>query len=771
MEYTKEQLKAAYALNLCTVSISQIIDYDDINVMEQEYEAILNNINLEQMPKDEALLHILKQILDVITYFRIQEGDKKFLDMEYQQKMRNAIWSAVPNIGLLVAGGSPLTMAVSLASQVGIGYMNYRRQKASIQFEAEKERWQLERAAVDQFNGLRRELFDTAWRLSKEYKFPDELRLTERQIKQYDNILMDGDILRRYERLDSIKEEFLAYPPFWYQLGSTANEIANSSLSLDKKSKNHYRSLAKDAFLQYRQSNDQGLLREDQVGASCALELADLLDINKDKKMISTLMSESVKYSGKKNDVMQMAAITYLRLREKETAKNILRILVNEQYNTILNAQLLSSLYVGEYIEKKSEAAYAGYQILQTRIGDRYLYPMPAVLPADRAELDNTFLEAQASILKRKYDLVLAEIHKKYEEEFNAIIPLPQRKGVCETDNWGTYTKGKRKYLIKDALSGYGSESYKVELQLIGIPYRIIDVMNDMYAAADQLPLMNENIKAYLTTSIENEIEVRRDYLNRIQSHLTDGIFDDDDIDELSSLDFKLFTDDFFDILDKKAENYVKSRKSLEDFSIADQSLSEFCGKEGLPSPEELFEKDNEETVIETYRNTWTFDYDLLGNSAIKMSEEMSNINTMANILDESIPKIVKRGAETEFYSRNDARTDRYFSKSERLRKDIQLRAETLAILDDPERKDFDLIFTSYGIIPIKGGHIRKTVAYSNIKWIEKPYEGIMIDGIFMNDDIDLYAMFELIKELDKYAKPITKTDEGFVLKFPGRRK
>ena len=36
-----------------------IIDYDDINIMEQEYEAILNNLNLEQMPKDEALLNIL----------------------------------------------------------------------------------------------------------------------------------------------------------------------------------------------------------------------------------------------------------------------------------------------------------------------------------------------------------------------------------------------------------------------------------------------------------------------------------------------------------------------------------------------------------------------------------------------------------------------------------------------------------------------------------------------------------------------------------------
>ena len=33
---TMEQIQAAYALNLCSVSVSQIIDYNDINILEQE---------------------------------------------------------------------------------------------------------------------------------------------------------------------------------------------------------------------------------------------------------------------------------------------------------------------------------------------------------------------------------------------------------------------------------------------------------------------------------------------------------------------------------------------------------------------------------------------------------------------------------------------------------------------------------------------------------------------------------------------------------------
>ena len=241
MEYTKEQIKAAYALNLCTVSVSQIIEYEDLQIMEQEYEAILNNLNLEQIPKDEALLKILKQILDTITYFRIEDGDKQFLDKEYQQKMKNSIWSAVPNIGMIVASGDPVAMAVSLASQVGIGYMNYRKTKAEARLQLEKDRWQLERTAIEQFNGLRRELFDTAWRLSAAHNFPDRLRLTERQIKQYNAILMDTDLLRKHQRLTVIQDAFLAYPPFWYHYGNTANAIAHSELTISDSTRNQYR--------------------------------------------------------------------------------------------------------------------------------------------------------------------------------------------------------------------------------------------------------------------------------------------------------------------------------------------------------------------------------------------------------------------------------------------------------------------------------------------------------------------------------------------------
>ena len=51
-DFNDTKIKTAFALNLCTVSVSQIIDYADIVVLDQEYDTILNNLNLESIPKD-----------------------------------------------------------------------------------------------------------------------------------------------------------------------------------------------------------------------------------------------------------------------------------------------------------------------------------------------------------------------------------------------------------------------------------------------------------------------------------------------------------------------------------------------------------------------------------------------------------------------------------------------------------------------------------------------------------------------------------------------
>lgn len=411
----EDKKKAAYALNLCTVSVSQIIDYNDIRILESEYEAILNNLNLEKMPKDEALLSILKQLLDVITFFRIQEGEKKMLEKEYTRRIKDAIWSSIPNLSVVVAGGNPVTMAFSLAAQVGIGYMNYRKEKSKIEIANERTQWELQRSAIEQFNGLRRELFDTAWRLADEYDFPDEFRLTENQISQFNYILLDDDQLRKYERLDYIKDKFEAYPPFWYYLGNAANLVYQDEF-FDEKTRNCYKKLAVEHFDKFLKLTEGNILREDQLIASCALEKFDLIEDPEEK---IALLERASRESGNALDVLQICAISYLKIGESNKSCKLLRMLVNERYNETLNAQLLSKLYVYE-ISKGNTEYEAYYETLKGRVYEpQYLFPQ--IEGTNSLGAEKNFLLAQKENLLKRYADVLSSYASKCEKEYAEI--------------------------------------------------------------------------------------------------------------------------------------------------------------------------------------------------------------------------------------------------------------------------------------------------------------------------------------------------------------
>ena len=381
MYSNEEKLKAAYALNLCTVSVSQIVDYADINIMEQEANTILNNLNLERMPNADALRDILTQILDTTAFCRLQEKDKEMIDREYQHQVKNAVWNSIPRLGMIFASGNSAAMALTLATQVGIGYMNYRRNKADYAHAAEQKKWELERGKLEQFYGLQKALFSTAWNLAKEYEFPDEYRLTDQQIQDYSKILMEPNAITRYSKLNAIEDKFQVYPQFWYQMGSTANSIYGSNASgLTKAIKELYKAHALECFEKYQELNRFALLREDTLTAAWALEYIDLLDLNhpQEKEKAVALAELAEKNAGSAMDVIELCAFAQLKIGNHEKAAKLFERMVDYRYNESLAAQILSGLYIQKgKAEAERDEAYKQYQILMQKTNPNYLLPFP----------------------------------------------------------------------------------------------------------------------------------------------------------------------------------------------------------------------------------------------------------------------------------------------------------------------------------------------------------------------------------------------------------
>ena len=657
-KYTEsEKLKAAYALNMCTVSVSQIIDYHDSYILEQEYEAILNNLNLKQMPKDEALLKIISELLNTITFFRIQDIKKAQIEKKYQQRMKNAIWSAVPSLSVVVSG-NPVAIAFSLATQIGSGYMNYRKEKVNAGVDKEDAEIELEITAIEQLNALRRELFTTAWRLADEYDFDDELRLTEKQIKQYNLILTDQDEYRKYARLESIASNFKAYPPFWYFYGHTANyiaEMAKSSMEkLDTNSMEYYKNAAvvktytqkaKEHYEHYYSLCDSTILREDSLTAQFALEYIDLLwnEEKKDIEKINKLITLAEKMASNSFDILQLCAISYLKIGKTSDAARLLKILVNEEYNTSANAKLLSRIYVSQFLfgeKKESDKAIADYQVLADSTESVYLFPMPEHKPENAkledGVLQSKYIEEQKMLLRKDYRTAINEFNKSCIIEYNKLWPVPN-VGRKITEKYFDYSEESRILRLYDSKKMFDSErrgEYISALRDSSFRVKYLDLLNKTIRALDELSIFRTyEKKDDLVQKIRKNIEDKRDELREFQIKMEDGTFGYEDYIQMQGeVSFQRFTEPFFDNL-KTA--LMSQLDNLETISVAlevtpmkyletaEIDLIEFCRHYSLPDPEDGRKRKGNE--IELPNCNLYFDYSILGDGVgdeLELKEE-----------------------------------------------------------------------------------------------------------------------------------------------------
>lgn len=755
-----DKKKAAYALNMCTVSVSQIIDYNDVYVLEQEYEAILNNLNLEKIIKDEALLKTLKLLLDTITFFRIQEKEKEIIEKEYQNKLKNAIWGSMPNPAVILATGNPYAMIAALATQVGIGYMNYRKNKNDATIEKDQRNWELQKSAIEQFNGIRRELFDASWRLSDKYQFPEEYRLTEKQIKQYDHILMDKNYIRKYERLSSIADNFKAYPYFWYYLGNTANMIsADNQLNISEEDRNKYQSLAIEHFSKFEELDNISILREDLIASSCYIEHAELLTVrNEDKTKISALIKKAISKCGGDCDVLQICAISYLKINAVEDAKPIFKQLIVEGYNQKANSQLLSCIYVSEALLNNRNARFE-YNSLKLLISPNQDYLLK--MPIDQKLLENKndaprkfeiiindYIDMQKEILFKEYRDVIAIYANRYNEKFDNCIP-------------------KKSTNRKDKSINNIDEFIRLSVET-GFPDNAIDVLNNMIDGINDLGLKETDV----------EIIKRKIYSNGSEEKtaiekLTELIYGESDNQKpdikklLAEINFNEFANNYIEQLIANLKNLIYSIDNFLELSESETVLYKFCRKNNI-------------ILSAKYSNYHIYEKtlpSLIDN--IQNKEEIEKKKELKGMIKDYADKIINSNSFDMIIFGENASADQKIRsyQTSKLKYDVILGVggtqikenEILAVLDNNGEAVIanntvldSLIFTTVGIGRIeitikKNGETKKEVRKSLVPYDKVTYKhgSLTIKGYKYNADkyLDLNNLFMLIQSIKDELK------------------
>ena len=251
------KLQVLQSLNLIAVSLTHIMTYNDKVVLDQEYNTIINNLNLNNIP-DADIITLLQELMDLLTNSKIQDHDREYImtrfDKNVQNELKNRMTSRIFDTDLVL---NPYMGILKSVLYTGSFYFNYRSQMDTYAKEKEEGRWAIEAKTMEGLNNFYKKLLKYSWDLMRRYNLPDEWRLNEKQLRDYTDILKEPDLQRRYRKLERIENSFRKFPPYWYFRGQAAQEIGN----------------IKDAthcFDQFQQIN-QKILRKDPYAASVAM--------------------------------------------------------------------------------------------------------------------------------------------------------------------------------------------------------------------------------------------------------------------------------------------------------------------------------------------------------------------------------------------------------------------------------------------------------------------------------------------------------------------
>jgi tetratricopeptide (TPR) repeat protein len=388
-----EQLQVLQCLNQIAVSLTHIMNYNDKVVLDQEYNNIINNLNLSKIP-DADIITLLQELMDLLTSSKIQEHERAYLMRNYekniQEELKKRLRSRIFDTDLVL---NPYTTVLNAMLNVGSFYFNYRSQIDQYRKEEDEKAWQIEAKTLEGLNQFYKKLLKYSWDLMRRYNFPDEWRLDEKQLSTYTAILKEGDPELRYRKLERIERSFQKFPPYWYYRGQTAMDIGRRDEALR-------------CFDQF-QSIHQGIFRKDPYAASTAMcrtmlagEAASPDAIRKDLERILA-NSDDADWSN-----ILFAAMQYARLGDAETAgKLILRNLDNGHT---------------AFIESPDMIRAVGPALLLNARPDVFDRVMEDVLEQDKVK--------NYDVLWLYQEMRNRDILKKIEPEFNRVLLLSENK-------------------------------------------------------------------------------------------------------------------------------------------------------------------------------------------------------------------------------------------------------------------------------------------------------------------------------------------------------
>ena len=90
LDADQAKLQVLQSLNLIAVSLTHILTYNDKVVLDQEYNTIINNLNLGNIP-DADIIALLQELMDLLTNSKIQDHEREYLLTRFDKNVQTEL--------------------------------------------------------------------------------------------------------------------------------------------------------------------------------------------------------------------------------------------------------------------------------------------------------------------------------------------------------------------------------------------------------------------------------------------------------------------------------------------------------------------------------------------------------------------------------------------------------------------------------------------------------------------------------------------------------
>jgi len=297
-----DAMQTAVALNYCRASFHRIRRYPIQTVLAQEQEKILNNINLDGIV-DREVIQLYTAVLDEINQIPLADYERRLANKYHDTvQQKKAIWD------ILSIGTDVATAHYGSAVRTGVNsWWDYR----VMDYQQENDILKIDKtrlASVVQKSAL---FLDTFWQMAQKKKIPDRWLVRGDDLDALDQAMREQNPEVRLRVLKRMEPFMEAYPPYWYYVARTQQELGQLFAALNTYTKvlvlgtGHFR---KDDMLATALANKAGIqdyLQQPSASETAEKALTFSTDVWETNLICAQVLRRNQRYSAAEDAVLR----------------------------------------------------------------------------------------------------------------------------------------------------------------------------------------------------------------------------------------------------------------------------------------------------------------------------------------------------------------------------------------------------------------------------------------------------------------------------------